>query len=253
MARAEKPSLDLAKAILPHPLLRAIESIFAAYNDGVCLVGGTALSGFYAGHRRSDDIDLFTKDTFSHRATIAAVLDLKHIGLEFSSTRESPHHFHGLALLEGHRFTIDVVLDANFHKIPNAQTRIAKICVATLSGLLAMKLATLVSRCSEKDLYDLMWLFDNYRRPPFHEIVELGRIIDGGVSEESILISLSGAELRESACHFAEAQGQSSQTVFEEVTAFRHKFLREYSLYLKDKPEDHKLKAVLSKLRSKRS
>jgi predicted nucleotidyltransferase component of viral defense system len=249
MAITKKPSLDLAKATLPGPLLKAIEAMFQSNPDGSCLVGGTALAGFYAGHRRSDDIDLFTKDEFAQRATVSAARALVDIGAKISGQRESRQHFHCLAELEGHRFTVDVVLDSHFHTLPKMQTRVGNLHVANLDGLLAMKLATLVSRCSEKDLYDLIWLFEKYRKPHFSEFVSLGQTIDTSVSEESILISLSGTQLRESACHFAEQVGVSAGSVFKRVNAFKMNLIREYSLYLKKKDETFTLKSVLDKMK----
>lgn len=250
MGNSKEPSLALAKKTLPAPLLQAIDFIFSEFSDGCCLVGGTALAGFYAGHRRSDDIDLFTKDEFAQIASVRAVQALVRTGAELSNQRESRQYFHCLATLKGHRFTVDVVLDPHFHAVPSAIATLGNIRVATLEGILSMKMATLVSRCSEKDLYDLSWLFDNFRKPAFAEFVELGRVIDTGVNEESILISLSGSQLRESACLFAEQAGVSAHEVFQKVATFRDTLIREYSAYLREKPEHHKLKNVLDKLRS---
>jgi hypothetical protein len=248
MEHPKEPSLDLAQRILPAPLLKALEYL-AAHAEDYCLVGGTALAGFYAGHRRSDDLDLFTKDDFAQKAVVQAILSLKEIGAEFSHQRETRQHFHCLCVLNQHQFTIDVVLDANFYAYTQSHTKIKKLNIATLDGLLAMKIATLVSRCSEKDLYDLIWLFSNFRKPQFSEFTSLGEQIDSGVNDESILISLSGSSLRESACHFSEDQGVSAKQVYEKVTAFKNELIHDYSHYLKHKKESFALKSVLDKLK----
>ena len=60
MGLARKPESGLAAEVLPPPLYRALTHVFAQGIDGAMLVGGTALAGYYAGHRRSDDLDLFT-------------------------------------------------------------------------------------------------------------------------------------------------------------------------------------------------
>ena len=249
MEHSERPSLDLAKTTLPLPLFEAIERIFSTYSEGCCLVGGTALAGFYAGHRRSDDLDLFTRDDFSQQATIAAVVSLTNWGVTISGQRESPQHFRCLAEDRGHRFTIDVVLDSHFHAFSIFQTQIENIRIATLRGLLAMKIATLVSRCSEKDLYDLMWLFKHYQKPSFSEFASVGKQIDAGVSDESILISLSGSTLQESACHFAEPMGVDASTVLENIEHFKMELIHDYSAYLKNTDQNLPLKVVLDKLR----
>ena len=44
------------------------------------LVGGTALAGYYAGHRRSDDLDLFVRDEAACRAAVLAVKSLVTLG-----------------------------------------------------------------------------------------------------------------------------------------------------------------------------
>jgi hypothetical protein len=131
-----------------------------------------------------------------------------------------------------------------------ARTTVGKINLASLEGLLIMKIATLVSRCSEKDLYDLIWLFDNYRTPVVDEFAILGGMIDMGVSEESILISLSCAQLRESACHFAEEAGVGAAVVFKKINSFKENLIRQYSTYLRQKPENYELKNLLDKLKN---
>ena len=70
MAFRTKPSLELAKKGLPAPLYQCLEYFFQQDIPSLILVGGTALSGFYAGHRRSDDLDLFTKNADSQKATV---------------------------------------------------------------------------------------------------------------------------------------------------------------------------------------
>lgn len=249
MDSTKKPSVDLARKVLPASLLFAIETLFVNLED-CCLVGGTALAGFYAGHRRSDDIDLFTKDAFSQKAAISEVLSLTQSGATISNQRESRQHFHCLAELKGRAFTIDIVLDPHFHALASMQTKVGNLQIATLEGLLVMKLATLVSRCSEKDLYDLIWLFHNYRKPALAELAGLGQMIDAGVSEESLLISLSSAKLHKSACGFAKAMGVSADEVFERVCDFKQSLLTDYSIYLKDKHEHFELRALYDKLKS---
>lgn len=53
--------------------------------------------------------------------------------------------------------------------------------VAALRTLLAMKTAALLSRCAEKDLYDLLWLLGRYKELSLPEVIELGASVDAGV------------------------------------------------------------------------
>ena len=73
MAMGDQPDLSLARRVLPAPLLRALQHVFAQGLSGCMLVGGTALAGFYAGHRRSDDLDLFTETGEDQSAAVLAV------------------------------------------------------------------------------------------------------------------------------------------------------------------------------------
>ena len=77
MEDTERPSLDLARTVLPHGLLKALEFIAESSSADTMLVGGTALAGFYAGHRRSEDLDLFCKSDEAFIATRLAVKALR--------------------------------------------------------------------------------------------------------------------------------------------------------------------------------
>ncbi len=80
MGLEQKPQSRLAADVLPAPLHRALRHVFAQGLSGSMLVGGTALAGYYAGHRRSDDLDLFTKDDLSQAAAVLAVKSLRNTG-----------------------------------------------------------------------------------------------------------------------------------------------------------------------------
>lgn len=44
-----------------------------------------------------------------------------------------------------------------------------------------MKTSALLSRCAEKDLYDLLWLLGRYKELSLPEVIELGASVDAGV------------------------------------------------------------------------
>ncbi len=254
METARKPRLDLAKAVLPKPLLNAIIHLFKQGIEGCMLVGGTALSGFYSGHRRSDDIDLFTRDPISFKATVLAVKSLTKIGVQFLEVgAETGQYFRVTCSLERHVFTIDAVLDENifrvgaFHRFDNG------VCVADLRTLLMTKAATLVSRASEKDLYDLMWLFGEFPHIQIKDLVSLGNQIDAGVSGESVLISLGGANLSAAACDFLLSKKQNRNDLFTEIQAFRKGLIQGFQRYLEDEPAPplRELVRHIAKLRQK--
>ena len=70
------PDSRLAQRVLPDPLYRALTHVYAQRISGCMLAGGTAISGYYAGHRRSDDLELFAKDEDAHRAAVLAARSL---------------------------------------------------------------------------------------------------------------------------------------------------------------------------------
>ena len=232
------PDLKIAQKVLPSSLLNAIQHIFNQNIDHTALVGGTALSGFYAGHRRSDDIDLFTQSEISFTTVVLAVESLKKIGAKFSNETRSKQYYHSLCSFENHTFTIDVVLDENVFKVGSFK-KIKKILVADLLTLFKMKAATLVSRCSEKDLYDLLWLFQNSVNEGLDVecLISSAQEIDLGASAESMLISLSGSLLSAEACDFTIHE--SSSSAYKKIVALRKQLIseiREFDLGKKNSP-----------------
>ena len=225
MATAPEPNLELARRVLPPPLLEALLHVFAQKLSGCMLVGGTALAGFYAGHRRSDDIDLFVDDAGSLKAAVLAVQSLSAVGAQLSVSQSSAQYFHALCLYKGHRFTIDAALHPGLSKIGTAATIEEGLVVADLKTITMMKAAALVSRCGEKDLYDLLWIKRQDQGLTAERLVELGQKIDAGATVEGLLIGLSGATLHEESCDFSLDPALSKRFVFEAVSAFREELL----------------------------
>jgi hypothetical protein len=237
MRRTHEPEADLAAATLPGPLYRALRHIFAQRIDGCGLVGGTALAGFHARHRRSDDLDLFARDAPSFHAASLAVKTLASIGaVNLEVTSDTRQYFGSVWELEGHHFTVDVVLDQNLFRVGRFVTMTDGLCVADLPTLLMTKAATLVSRCGEKDLYDLIWLFREFPEMDFGKLIEMGRRIDGGMNGESVLLSVSGAALSEDACDFALDRNVGRRRIFRQVSDFRRKLVRGITSYLRNQP-----------------
>jgi hypothetical protein len=235
VAVANQPDADLARRTLPAPIYAALEHVFAVAADGVMLVGGTALSGFYAGHRRSDDLDLFVRESVVFDAVRRRVRSLTKLGAELRQQHSSPGFSRVVATLDGHRFTVDVVLDENLFRVGEA-VAVRGMRVATLETLLMCKAATLVSRCSEKDLYDLWWLGSHGTKLDPEELVRLGSRIDAGADAESILISLTSTSLSASACDFARSGGPSAATIYRRVVALKAELETAFGRHLEAQP-----------------
>jgi hypothetical protein len=229
-----QPSPSLAAEVLPKPLYQAIQHVFAHCGEGVALVGGTAIAGFYAGHGRSDDMDLFTRDKISLRAAVLAVKSLKSIGAQIAEESQTPLYYHAVCRLAGHTFTADAVLDENLFRVGKFVKVAPGILVATLDTLLAMKVATLVSRSSEKDFFDLKWLMEQCPHHTLDQLIEMAVKIDGGVSAENMLASVGGATLRESACDFSLDPKVGPAKIHEELEAGRQAWIGKLQKYLRD-------------------
>ncbi len=246
MGLEQKPQSSLAAKVLPAPLYRALTHVFAQELPGCMLVGGTALAGYYAGHRRSDDLDLFTEDDLSQKAVVLAVKSLRSIGAIFEEERTTAHFYHVTCYLAGHDFTAQAVLDSNLFEIGSGLKAGDGVVVANLKTLLKMKAATLVSRGSEKDLYDLSWLFDQDRVLTVPTLIALGTEVDGGMNAEALLINLVATELRESACDFSLTQ--KAGEVHLVVKGLQKDLVRGAESYLRGQPAPP-IAALLRRLR----
>lgn len=197
-----KPRHSLSEKTSPPALQQALKLIFQNALQPLWLVGGTAIAGYYAEHRRSDDLDLFAGTEEAHRAAILAMHQLKKAGASLLNERRTPNYYHADVAFLDHAFTIDIVLDENLHRIGRAFEVQGSIWVADLKTLFSCKVATLVSRCSEKDLFDLAWMAEQIGALTIANWIEAGEKIDGGLNAETLLFTLQSANLRKEACHF---------------------------------------------------
>ncbi len=230
------PQLNLAEKTLKKSLLQSLHHIFSLGVHGCVLAGGTALAGFYACHRRSDDLDLFTQDEKSQTATVLAIESLASLGVIFHEPYKTQQYFHTTCQLKDHRFTITCVKDPNLFRVGKTITLKNGICIVDLHTLLKMKAATLVSRCSEKDLFDLIWLFNEFKEVAISNLIQLGNEIDAGVNGESMILSISGAILRKEACDFSLDQKLTKETVFKKILEFQKKLIIDLHRYLESEP-----------------
>jgi len=236
MESSQSPQFEIAEQVLPRPLLQGLQHVFAQGIQGCVLAGGTALAGFYAGHRRSDDLDLFTATEFDQRAAVLAVKSLSSTGASLKILVETQQYFEATATSGGHIFKITVVLDKNLFRVGRVVKLKGNIQVVDLSTLLKMKAATLVSRCSEKDLYDLIWLFEHFSKLTVPDLIRLGNEIDGGMDAEAVLLSVEGAILNKTACGFAVDPLLTSEKIYKKILDFRKQLIQAILNYIKAQP-----------------
>jgi len=234
MAMADRPKAELARRVLPAPLHRALRHVFAQGVSRCMLVGGTALSGYYAGHRRSNDLDLFAADGPAQRASVLAARSLTRIGARMKVHQSAEPFFSSTCSLGRLDFTVQVVLDENLFRIGAGLRAGDGVLVGDLETLLKLKAATLVSRCGEKDLYDLLWFFRRSPRLDLSGLVERGFEVDGGMTPEATLATLVGTRIRRSACGFSRTE--SAAEVFRRVSALKRNLAKGFERLARGRP-----------------
>ena len=249
MGNSSKPDIKLARRVLPRPLMNALVQIFSQNIKDVVLVEGTALSGFYAGHRRSNDIDLFVKDETGFTQAVLAVKSLKKINCNIHEASHSNQYFKAVCNLKKYTFTVDVVLDENIFSVGKFHTcgKNKGIVVADLLTIFMMKSAALISRCSEKDLYDILWLIKNLNNLKISDIIQLGKKIDAGMNIETLLYAVSSSEISKEACNFSLDPEINSKLTFKQISRFKKELVKEFSIYLETNTESE-LKAIIDRI-----
>ncbi|MEK7382517.1 MAG: hypothetical protein AAB262_04440 [Elusimicrobiota bacterium] len=243
-----EPRADLASKVLPGPLHDALRHVFGRIPDGCMLVGGTALAGFYFGHRRSDDMYLFTRDPMIQEVAIRAVASLRDLGAELQAVVHSPSCYRATVRWRKHAFTADVVCDPAHFKEGRSVRLPDGIVVAEIETLLMTKAATLVSRCGEKDLYDLIFILDRFPDLTLERLLEMGRRIDGGMSAENVMLSVLGTQLQMQSCDFAIDPSLDRQAVYERILAFQKGLIKGLRALAKKQPLPP-LGALIKKIR----
>jgi hypothetical protein len=252
------PALDIAPLAMissrstPSALREILCRLFENLDTSHWLVGGTAIAGYYAEHRRSDDLDIFVQDTNAHALAIHELRALTAHGLTLTHERRTPTYYHADAAFQEHRFTVDLVLDAHLHTIGHAHRTNDGVFVATATTLFATKATTLISRCSEKDLYDLQWFFNRLGGMDVKALVEYGTMIDGGLTSETLLIGIHGATLREEACQFALPSGPTPKQIFKYIQQLQKTLIEALLRHEQDSPSSTIVDALQKNMQSLR-
>lgn len=234
-----RPSAKILAHAVSAPLAEVLRKLSAQLNEKIWLVGGTALSAYYLGHRRSDDLDLFVADPVSLEMAVMAVKSLVKEGLKLSDVSRTPLYYHANAEYKGHPFTIDIVVDENVHRNGHASKVADGLHVADMDTLFAMKAACLVSRASEKDLFDLADMLGRLKHWDVALLISAGKTIDAGVDAETLLISLKGALLRREACHFLLPGSQITvDQAFQTIMTLRNKLVDLLIIYAREHTND---------------
>ncbi len=123
------------------------------------LTGGTALSAFHLHHRRSDDLDLFSRRVFDANTVVRLVNGIA----EGEPTPHKIAHRLGFILqVGGEELRVEFV-HYDYDWIESPQTLYGRLRVDGLRDILANKLSAMIERTDPKDYVDLFHLL---RRTP---------------------------------------------------------------------------------------
>jgi len=172
--------------------------------------------------------------TSAVKATVLAVESLRAVGTTVDELQNTNQFYSAACRSRAHPFTVQVVLDTNLYAVGNAIRAADGVWVADLETLLKTKAATLVSRCSEKDLYDLKWLFGRFPDLDARTLISQGAEIDRGMTAESLLISLAGSPLEVSSCGFSLSQ--KAEEVFAEIDSLKTQLMTAFDKAARREP-----------------
>jgi predicted nucleotidyltransferase component of viral defense system len=127
---------------------------FFARENHFFLTGGAALVGFYFGHRKTDDLDLFTLENEIENGFAIVKEVAKSLDATVESIQTSPDFRRLLVKRETEAVVVDLVREYVFQIEPEKR-EINGIRVDSPEEILANKLCTLLSRSEIRDLIDV--------------------------------------------------------------------------------------------------
>ena len=133
---------------------------FFAREQSFFLTGGAALAGFYFGHRKTEDLDLFALPGVNLDNTSSVLLEVASAcGAALTSMERSPDFRRFLVKRSDESCVIDLVVDRAPSIVPEKR-RIGSIRVDPLREIAANKICTLLGRTEAKDLLDIQALIE---------------------------------------------------------------------------------------------
>lgn len=146
------------------------------------LTGGTALAGFYFGHRTSVDLDLFTLQSLnmaSLRNCFNKIADS--LGGSYRIQTEAETILTGWIETKEDKLKVDLVRDVPTH-FGEMQT-FEMIRIDSLENIGSNKITAIYGRTEAKDYIDLYWILENYRETDFDKLLEMAKRKDLGITD----------------------------------------------------------------------
>jgi hypothetical protein len=205
------------------PLQARILRVIAAQLPGVFLSGGTALGAFYLGHRRSADLDLFSREAGEYDARVQQLLCLlEHERLPNAAGAAGPG-FRRFVVADGHETVpVDLVLDIADPIAPPTITPDG-LAVDSLDDISANKLCAILGKSEPRDYVDLFFLAKAGKDPLTY--LPAARRKDAGVDPAVLAFAMSEVKIQELPRDLAQPLApQELQAFIEEL---RHRLARE--------------------------
>ena len=169
---------------------------FFARESSYFLTGGAALAGFYLGHRKTDDLDLFTLNDEIQLGFEILRLVGKEIGAKIEPIQTAPDFRRVLVSRAEDAVVVDLVREYVYQVDENKRV-INGIRVDSPEEIFANKLATLLSRSEIRDLVDIYELEKSgFALEP---ALEVAAKKDGGLSAGQLAWVLASIKLADSA------------------------------------------------------
>lgn len=175
--------MDHKKILTPFQY-QLLQTFFAKEKDGkqFFLTGGTALSAFYLAHRYSEDIDLFTTESF-HPTRIVSIANTLAKELKVSIvTGRASETYHQFFFKEpdGNMLKVEWVQDTAQQF--GSKKEVDGVIIDDLGNIASNKICAIYSRREAKDFVDLYFLL-NEKKVDFFSIIEDAKAKDGGITE----------------------------------------------------------------------
>jgi hypothetical protein len=169
---------------------------FFRLEKGFFLTGGAALAGFHLGHRRTQDLDLFTTEDRVQAGSAALAATARDLGASIESVQTYPDFRRYLLRRGEDALVVDLVRDTA-PQLYSEKLVVNGIRVDPPEEILANKLCTLLSRSEIRDLVDVRAL--EHAGYPVERHFESASQKDGGLTPGQLAWVLSEVRIGEDA------------------------------------------------------
>ena len=205
------------------PLQRRILDAVSGQLSGVFLSGGTALGAFYLGHRRSADLDLFTREGADYDARVRQFVRLAEgEGWSVVAGAAGPGFRRFVVSDADESVPVDLVLDTAERIAPPTITP-EGLAVDSLDDIAANKLGAILGRAEVRDYVDLFFLAKAGKDPLAS--VPAARRKDGGLDPAVLAFILSEVKVRSAPEGLEEPVSAAELQVF--IDDLRQRLARE--------------------------